>query len=58
MSDNTSLIQKIGPGKLALLACLALFFIFQPGVFHYAMVVTLFCFPIYFLINKWLDKQL
>ena len=57
MSNNTSIIEKIGIGKLIILAALLIFFIFQPDVFHYLLVATLICFPIYILLNKWLDSS-
>ena len=57
MKDVKNLIERIGMGKLIAAACLIVFFIFQPDVFHFVFVSAILLFPIYFLLAKWLDRQ-
>ncbi len=57
MSDEKNMIEKIGKGKLILAACLAVFFIFQPDVFHFVLVAALLLFPVYYIVARWLDRQ-
>ncbi len=51
------MFENIGKGKLAVGIVAGLFFFFNQGVFHYFFVMALLCFPVYLLINKWLDSQ-
>jgi len=51
------MFNNISKGKLTAGITAGLFFIFNQGVFHYIFVMALLCFPLYLIINKWLDSQ-